>query len=127
MEDQLSHNEWNLTSTPPPIPSSEPGERDDIPPLKPNNWLWQSIVATVLCCLPFGIVGIVYAVKVDSLYYNGKYEAAAQAAGKAKLWALIAFGAGLLYLIIWGILFATGLLPDAMEQIIENNASGYNF
>ncbi len=95
--------------------------------MKPNSWLWQSIVATVLCCIPFGIVAIVYAAKVDSNYFNGKYEAAARAARNAKMWTLVAVGVGLLYLIIWTILFATGLLPDAMEQIIENNASGYNF
>ena len=59
--------------TPPPVPPVDglggwqaPPVRDtsdDIPPLKPNNWLWQSIVATILCCLIFGVVGIIYAAK----------------------------------------------------------------
>jgi len=127
MEDQMNNHEGEIPQSLPPIPPSRSDVQDDIPPLKPNNWLWQSIIATVLCCLPFGIVGIVYAVKVDSNYYNGRYAEADRAAGKAKIWTLSAVGAGLLYIIIWGLLLATGMLPETMEQIIENNASGYNF
>ncbi|MDD3967905.1 MAG: CD225/dispanin family protein [Proteiniphilum sp.] len=126
MEDQFNEKVRSISEMP-PIPVPTPGEQEEMPPLKPSNWLWQSIVATALCCLPFGIVGIIYAVKVDSLYFTGRYDEAERVAGKARLWTLLAFGAGLLYLIIWSILFATGLLPDAMEQIIESNASGYNF
>ncbi|WP_298651326.1 CD225/dispanin family protein [uncultured Proteiniphilum sp.] len=113
------------TPMPPPPPQEPPAY--DIPPLKPNNWLWQSIVATLLCCMPFGIVGIIYAAKVDSLYFNGKYEEAERIAQKAKMWTLIAVGAALLYVIFWVILVVTGNLPEYMENIIENNASGYNF
>ena len=29
-------------------------------PEKPDNWLAWSILCTILCCLPFGVVGIVY-------------------------------------------------------------------
>ncbi len=110
----------------PPMPPQEPPV-DDIPPLKPSNWLWQSIVATIFCCIPFGIAGIVYAARVDSLYFNGRYEEAERTAGKAKMWTLIAVGAGLLYLIVWVIMLATGNLPEYMENIIERDASGYNF
>lgn len=127
MEDQLNNHGRDLNEMPPPIPPVSSGVQDEMPPLKPNNWLWQSIVATVLCCLPFGIVGIVYAAKVDSHYFSGRYEEASRAARTAKLWTLIAFGAGLLYLILWIVLMVSGLLPSTMEQIIENSASGYNF
>ncbi|MDD3908805.1 MAG: CD225/dispanin family protein, partial [Proteiniphilum sp.] len=84
MEDQ------NFTQ--PPIPPQQENYADNIPPLKPGNWLWQSILATVFCCIPFGIVGIVYAAKVDSLYFNGMYAESERAAQKAKMWTLIAFG-----------------------------------
>ena len=113
--------------TPPPIPSQNVNHEEDIPPLKPSNWLWQSIVATILCCLPFGIVGIVYAARVNSLYYNRSYDEAEKAAKNAKNWTIAAFVAGLIYLIIWIMMFSSGNLPSAMENIIENNASGYNF
>ncbi len=125
MEKNYNMEDQNFTQ--PPIPPQQENYADNIPPLKPGNWLWQSILATVFCCIPFGIVGIVYAAKVDSLYFNGMYAESERAAQKAKMWTLIAFGTGLLYLIIWIILLSTGNLPSYMENIIENNASGYNF
>ena len=112
-----------------PIPPLPPYDRReyDIPPLKPNNWLLPSIVATILCCMPFGVVGLIFAIKVDGLYYNGRYDEAQSASQKAKMWTLVSAGAALLYWVIWLMLFATGTLPEYMENIIENNASGYNF
>ena len=100
---------------------------EDIPPLKPNNWLWQSIVATLFCCNVLGIVGIVYAAKVDVLYYNNQYSEAERNAKNAKKWTLIAFILGLISIISWTIMMSTGNMPNYLESIIENNASGYNF
>ena len=57
-------------------------------PPKPDNYLVWAILTTLLCCLPFGIVSIVYSSKVDSLYYAGDYISAQQAADKAKKWAM---------------------------------------
>lgn len=111
----------------PPPPPVQPSSSDDIPPLKPNNWLWQSIVATILCCLPFGVVGIIYATKVDSLYYKGKYVESERMAQRAKTWTILSVIAALAYLVLWGILFATGNMPDYLKNFIEENASGYNF
>ena len=34
-------------------------------PLKPESYLVWAILSTVCCCLPFGVVSIVYASKVD--------------------------------------------------------------
>lgn len=127
MEDQSTSNQHYLTEIMPENPPAVPDPQGGIPPLKPSNWLWQSIVATVLCCIPLGIVGIVYATRVDSNYFAGRYKEADRAAKQAKMWTLIAVAAGLIYIIVWSILFASGLLPDAMQQIIENNVSGYNF
>ncbi len=131
-ENNHSNSSSNYNPVPPEIPVPPTGDKynseyDDIPPLKPTNWLWQSIIATILCCIPFGIVGIIFASRVDSLYYNQRYQEAEISARKAKMWALLAFGAGFLYLIIWIILMASGNMPGYIENIIENNASGYNF
>ncbi len=52
------------------------------------NYLWQSIVVTVLCCLPFGVVSIVYAAKVDSLLIRGDIVGATAASQSAKNWAI---------------------------------------
>ncbi|MDI9605958.1 MAG: CD225/dispanin family protein [Bacteroidota bacterium] len=123
--------------TPPPVPpvdgrggwqaSPVRDSSNDIPPMKPNNWLWQSIVATILCCIVFGIVGIVYAAKVDSLYYKGQYYEAERAAKKAKMWTLIAVVVGLVYIAVTVSWYLTGNFPEQLQEIIENSASGYNF
>ncbi len=120
--------------TPPPVDGQggwpAPPVRDkanDIPPLKPSNWLWQSIVATILCCLIFGVVGIIYAAKVDSLYYKGQYEEAERAAKKAKMWTLIAVVFGVVYYAVTLSLLLTGNFPEQLQELIENSASGYNF
>jgi hypothetical protein len=55
----------------------------------PNNLVW-AILATLLCCLPLGIVSIVYAAKVDSLVAAGDVPAARRAADSARNWAIAA-------------------------------------
>lgn len=62
--------------------------------LKPDNFLVWAILSTVLCCLPLGIVAIVYANKVDTFWYAERYEEAEDALKKAKLWTYISVGSG---------------------------------
>ncbi len=125
LEGEGSQYEKDYSPTPPPPPHES--SVDTIPPLKPNNWLWQSIVATIVCCLPFGIVGIIFAVKVDSLYFKGQYAESERVAQKAKMWTLLAFGVGLIYIIFWAIMAYTGHFEEYMQNILERGASGYNF
>jgi hypothetical protein len=58
------------------------------PPPKPNNHLAWAILSTLFCCLPLGIVSIVYASKVDGLYNAGDYVGAYNAASQAQNYAL---------------------------------------
>lgn len=60
------------------------------PPPKPDNYLAWSILATILCCLPFGIVAIVKSSKVDSLWLTGNYAEAAAASDEARTWCIVA-------------------------------------
>lgn len=75
-------------------------------PPKPNNYMVLAIVTTVCCCLPFGIVGIVKASKVNSLYALQQYAAAQAASEEAKKWSLIGIGCGavvsIIYLLVYG-------------------------
>jgi hypothetical protein len=65
------------------------------------NYLVQSILVTLCCCLPFGIVAIVNASKVSSLVQAGNYEAARQASEEAKKWCTIGFVCGLIGTALW--------------------------
>jgi hypothetical protein len=60
----------------------------------PKNWLIESILVTVLCCLPFGIVGIINATKVESRFYAGDIEGAEQSAAEAKKWTIVGLAVG---------------------------------
>lgn len=71
----------------------------------PKTWLVESILVTLFCCLPFGIVGIINATKIESLYYSGHYEQALKYSNQAKKWALWGFftalAIGTLYILFW--------------------------
>ena len=78
-------------------------------PERPNSYLALAIVSTILCCLPTGIVSIVYATKVNSAYADGNYNQANRASQNAKTWGLVSVGLGLLGLILYFI-FGAALL-----------------
>jgi hypothetical protein len=60
-----------------------------------ENHFIKSIIATVCCCVPFGIVGIIYATRVDAFLKAGNRAAAEDASKKASLWSNLAIGIGL--------------------------------
>jgi hypothetical protein len=62
---------------------------------RPKTYLMEAILATLLCCLPFGVVSIVYAAQVDSQFSAGDYQGAQRASDKAKTWYHVALISGL--------------------------------
>lgn len=106
--------------TPPP-PPSRPGGSFGAPPPAENipNYLVQSILVTLCCCLPLGIVAIVFAAQVNSKLQQGDIIGAREASQKAKMFCLIAFGLGLALTVIWmltgGMAFLQGY-RDAMAN-----------
>lgn len=52
----------------------------------PKNYLVESILVTLFCCLPFGIMGIINATKVESKFVAGDIAGAHQSAAEAKKW-----------------------------------------
>jgi hypothetical protein len=82
---------------------------------KPGNNLALAILTTLLCCLPFGVVGIIYAAKVDSLWMAGSFAEAQKAADSAKKWSIAGIATGvavtvlyvLFYVVILGLSAAT--------------------
>ena len=65
------------------------------------NYLPQAILATLFCCLPFGIVAIVYAAQVNTKLQAGDYEGATTASDNAKKWCWISFGVGIALILFY--------------------------
>lgn len=74
---------------------------------KPSSYMWLAICSTLLCCLPFGIVSIVYASKVDSNWAMGNYEEALANSEKAKNWGLASAITGFVICLVFFIIGLT--------------------
>ena len=76
-------------------PESPGDARVPAPPEHIPTYLVPTILVTVFCCLPFGIVSIVYAAQVNSKLDAGDVAGAMQASNNAKTWMWVSFGVGL--------------------------------
>lgn len=74
------------------------------------NYLVPAILTTIFCCLPTGIVSIVYAAQVNGQIANGDIEGAMQSSERAKLWAWVSFGLGIATYSIFVVLPVLALL-----------------
>ncbi len=74
-------------------------------PPRPKNWLVESILVTLFCCLPFGIVGIINSSSVNSKYDAGDYAGALYSSQQAAKWTKIGFWVGIAVIVLYCILF----------------------
>ena len=58
-------------------------------PRVPNHLVW-AILSTIFCCLPLGVVAIVYAAQVNGMLDAGNYRGARRASRNARIWAIAA-------------------------------------
>ena len=69
-----------------------------------------AILATVLCCLPLGIVSIIKANQVNTLWAHGQFDAARKSAADARklaIWSAVAFvSMWVLVFLYWVVMFA---------------------
>ena len=78
--------------------AQEQNVQEQMPMMKPDNHMALAIFTTICCCLPLGIVAIVKANSVNSLYMAKQYTAAIMAANEAKKWSYIGI---IISLIMW--------------------------
>lgn len=76
----------NSNNTPPPYVGEQ------MPAIE--NHLVLAVLTTLFCCLPFGIVSIVYSVQVNSALNARNYELAKINSQKAKYWGSLALWLG---------------------------------
>ena len=95
-------------------------------PINGTTYLIFAIISTILCCLPLGIVAIVYACKINSLQKNGDYAGAQNAAKKAKMFTIIGTVAALvvsIFYIIFAVVIGIGSSDfddDPVSNVVEN-------
>ena len=84
-----------------------------------TTYLLPAILVTLLCCIPFGIVAIVYAAQVSTKVAAGDIQGAMDSSGKAKMWCWIGFGVGLAFSILFS-LSSLAQLPEMMQTIQQS-------
>lgn len=62
--------------------ASAPAERKPMP----KSYLLWAILATIFCCMPAGIVAIVFSTQVSSRYFVGDEAGAEKASNRAQIW-----------------------------------------
>jgi hypothetical protein len=55
----------------------------------PQNYLVWAILTTIFCCLPAGVVAIVYAAQVNGKWAMGDFQGAMNSSKNAKVWSII--------------------------------------
>ena len=77
------------------------GQPDSLPPMHPNGpmpptYMVWAIISTICCCLPAGIVAIVYSSSVSSKYFARDYEGARRASRRAEIWIIVSIVTGVI-------------------------------
>lgn len=80
--------------------------------IMPKTWFVPSILATIFCCLPFGIIGIINATKVESLYKSGDIAGSIEASENAGKWTKYAVLTGLIVGVLYFVLTFAGILTS---------------
>jgi hypothetical protein len=95
-----------------PVYGQQPGYGQQPAQPIPNHLVW-SILTTIFCCLPFGIVSIVHAAQVDAKRAGGDIQGALDASRKARTWAIAAAVAG--PVLVFGWIFVVIVLGMAVD------------
>ncbi len=96
-----------MTAQPPPgYPPQQPAGQ------APNNYLVWSILVTLFCCLPLGIVAIIKSTQVNGLWQSGQYAEAQAAADSAKKF------------VTWSVII--GIVVDIIYVIVMVVSGGFN-
>lgn len=100
---------------PPPAPPAAPAgyaQPQVVASVPVKNHLVMAILVTLFCCMPFGVVGIIFASQVNSKLAIGDVAGAQQASKNAALWSWLAIGAAVVLGIAYAILMALGIMSE---------------
>lgn len=83
-------------------------------PQVPNHLVW-AILTTLFCCLPAGIVSIVYAAQVTGKLASGDIAGAQESSNNAKKWAMWSAIIGVVAIVLYIILVVVMGVGGAMS------------
>ena len=117
---------WTKETRPKPGATIEPPPAYPAAPQAPvasptgapvRDWLIPSILTIIFCAWPLGIPALIFAVKANSSKKRGDMAAAADQAGKARLFVILS---GVLGIVVWiylGFVIATTEVPTDQGTI----------
>ncbi|HSF89252.1 MAG TPA: CD225/dispanin family protein [Saprospiraceae bacterium] len=115
----LSDLEGLFANTPPLPPAVSEPYTNPVLLLPPKTWLIESVLVTLFCCIPFGIVGIIHATKVETLWNSGQREAAIKASQDAAKWVKISFITGFVIIFLYLLIMVLSVFSSVGSSGIE--------
>jgi hypothetical protein len=88
-----------------------------------RDWLIPSILALIFCAWPLAIPGLIFAIKANGSRKRGDMAAAAQQAGRARLFVLLSVVLGIVVWVYLGFVIATAEMPTDQGTITPFGAS----
>lgn len=64
------------------------------------DYLVFAIIVSIFCCIFLGLPAVVFAAKANGMKESGNQPGALENAAKAKTWCWVAFGVGLVWMIL---------------------------
>lgn len=89
-----------FTQVPPPFPPA-PNSQIYSGEQCPEDYMLFSILTTLLCCLPLGIVAIIYSNKVKNAWSSGNKSEAQKYSEQAKMLCMVSAGCGIVSFIFY--------------------------
>lgn len=85
-------------------------------PASVPNYLIPSIIS-LICCLPLGIVAIIFAARVNGQVQQGDTAGALDSSRKAKLFSYIGLALGAIWILIWIVMTVLGIGIGALGNM----------
>lgn len=88
-------------------------------PQMPKNHLALAVLTTLFCCLPFGIISLIYAIQVNISANSGNFKMAEFSSEKALFWGKVALWCGAALYIVNSLFFLLPLTLAAIANLTQ--------